>query len=959
MRPLHGASFWRSQNLSVYLLLWLTVGLTSALAQTNTASIGGQVADPAHKPVANAQVLITNTDLNTKRTVAADAAGSYRAPGLIPGAYTVEATAPNLKTRRPARVTLGLGSAVRVDLALTIPSVSQRTTVSGRAPTQEGNTVAPPVNKDEASVSNFFTGNTVTYLPNRDRDFTQFAQLGGGVTEDSTENGLVVAGQRSTAMVTQVDGVSFNDPLHGGRRGAADGAFLLPQTVVREFQIVRSGATADVNGTNAGLVNVATKEGSNHLRAEAFITSRPTWATSSDAFGNHLDNRQTTFGGSLGGPIRKDKLFYYAGFEQDLLQAPYFTMFASQGSSASLPASLLALQGQVIQRNTPSALSLRADANLDHANALSLLLAMNRVSASNVGIGSSRSLATASDSDSLTGHSVWSKASLTTLLNERTVNQLLASWSGDHRNFAPNSTAPEIDINGVGTLGGDSLGPHLYTSQQFQLLNTVTISRGSKLFSLGGNFGYDPAYELQEANLNGRFDYNSLAAYEGNNPRRYQQTFVTGNTKYQGSLDTLGLFADTKLPLAKKLTLTAGLRWDGQWNPQPTHPNAAIAQTQHIPDDLTQFQPRLGLAWTPLAKTTVRISSGLYTAPTPATLFHRVNSDNGTQTIVADSYFDPQILPLAASTMKAFVAPPSGLTTPEALVFGVDPAFRNPRSLQAAASVEQEFKPGYTVSAGYLRNETWRLERRLDLNLSAPIMNASGLPVFPTTRPNPTIGRLLTETSDAHSSYNGLIFTETSQIGRRSNLTVNYTLSKTRDDDSNTGPFSIDQALDPFNLQLERGESALDVRHILNVSAVFNLPLGLKCNPIFLARSGRPYTPIIGFDTQHDANDWNDRTIINGVTAARNSLRQPALTDLDLRLVKDFTLKGTGHHLDLFMDVFNLGGAGNRNFGPESISLYGNTASPVPSAGQALFAPDGTRIGGPREIQFTARLVAF
>jgi hypothetical protein len=59
------------------------------------------------------------------------------------------------------------------------------------------------------------------------------------------------------------------------------------------------------------------------------------------------------------------------------------------------------------------------------------------------------------------------------------------------------------------------------------------------------------------------------------------------------------------------------------------------------------------------------------------------------------------------------------------------------------------------------------------------------------------------------------------------------------------------------------------------------------------------------------------------------------------------------------MDVFNLTGAGNRNFGPQSVSFFGNAASPVPSAGQALYAPDGTRIGGPREIQFTARLVAF
>jgi hypothetical protein len=931
----------------------------SAAAQSNTGSIAGQALDPKHHAVSGATIIIINTDLNTTRTLEADSMGAFRAAGLMPGAYTVEATAKGLKTRRPARVTLGLGSSVQVELALAIPSVRQGANVSARGRTSEGNTLAPPVNKEEASVSSFFTGNTVTYLPNRDRDFTQFGQLGGGMVEDTSENGLVVAGQRSTAVVTQVDGVSFNDPLHGGRRGASDGTFLLPQTTVREFQIVRSGVTAEVDGTNAGLINVATKEGANHMRSEAFYTVRPTWATSADAFGHGLDNRQNTFGGSVGGPIRKDKLFYYAGIEQDLLQAPYYTQFAPQAAAVTLPASFSALQGEVIQRNTPTAISLRGDANVSPSNTLNLQLAANRVRGSNIGDGSSRSLATASHAEALSGQSLWSKAALTTLLTPRSVNQALVSWSGDHRNLTPNSFAPEIDIDGVGTLGGDALGPHLYTSQQLQLADTVTITRGSKALAFGGNFGYDPAYEQQQANLNGRFDFNSLAAYVADTPRRFQQTFLTGNTQYQGAIRSLGLFADAKLPLGKHATLTAGLRWDAQWNPQPPQPNSAIVQTQRIPNDLRQWQPRIGLSYMLSLKTTVRISSGLFDAPTPATLFHRVFADNGTHTIVADSYFDPQILPLIAPSLSAFSTPPVHLTTPQALVFGIDPGFRNPRSIQAAGTIERELHPGYTVSAGYLHSATWRLERRLDLNLSAPVSGANGLPVFPTTRPNPSIGRLLTVEPDAHSSYSGLLLSSSSQIGRRSSLNINYTLSQTRDDDSNIGPYAIDAALDPFNLQLERGFSALDVRQVLNVSAIFNLPLGLKLNPLFLARSGRPYTPIIGFDTQHDANDWNDRALIDGTTAARNSLRQPALTDADLRIVKDFTLKGVGHHLDLFMDVFNLYGAGNRNFGAESVGLYGKAASPVPSAGQALFAPDSTRIGGPREIQFTARLVGF
>lgn len=935
--------------------------LTAAplLAQTNTGTIAGHVADPKGLPIAGASVIVKNTDLTATRTTVSDAHGDFRVTGLVPGALTVEAKGQGMATRRPVRVTLGLGSTVQVTLALSVAPVAQKTTVTARRDTAEGNTVAPPVNKEEASVSNFFAGQTVTYLPNRDRDYAQFGQLGAGITEDADADGVVVAGQRVTGIVTQVDGVSFNDPLEGGRRGASDGTFFLPQTVVREFQIVRSGVTADVGGTNAGLINVATKEGSNRVRGESFLTTRPGWATSADAFGHQMDNRQNTFGLSYGGAIRHDKLFWYAGFEQDFLYAPSYLQFEPQASGTLVPASFAALQGPILQKNSPGAISVRLDELASEKNTLNLLVVMNRIRGSNIGDGFTRTIASIDHTDSLSGQSLWSKGSVATVVNGRSLNQFVVSYSGDHRNITPNSTAPEQVVNGFGTFGGDGLGPHLYTSDQLQLADTFSVTRGGASLDLGGAFAYDPSYEQQEANLHGRYDYNSLANYLANAPRRFQQTFVTGNTRYTGSIRTIQLFANAKAPLSKNLTLTAGLRWDEQFNPAPSAPNPAITQTRTIPIDLTQFQPRLGLAWTPASKTTVRLSGGLYDAPTPGTIFHRVSADNGLETIVADSYFDPQILTLAAGTPHSLAGVPAGLTTPQALVVGIDPAFRNPRSMQLAGTVEQQIKPHLALSAGYLHDETWRLQHRLDENLSPPTTTANSLPIFPLTRPNPSVGRLLVNESSAHSNYDGLLVSAVSQIGARSSLTVNYTLSETHDDDSGSSPYGIDDALNPFNLKLERADSAQDVRQALNVAGIFNLPLGLKANPIFLAHSGRPYTPIIGFDTQHDANDWNDRALISGVTAGRDSMRQPAFTDVDLRFVKDFTLKGQGRHLDLFMDVFNLIGTGNRDFGADGVSLYGNGANPVASAGQALFAPDGTRVGGPREIQFTARLVGF
>jgi hypothetical protein len=215
------------------------------------------------------------------------------------------------------------------------------------------------------------------------------------------------------------------------------------------------------------------------------------------------------------------------------------------------------------------------------------------------------------------------------------------------------------------------------------------------------------------------------------------------------------------------------------------------------------------------------------------------------------------------------------------------------------------------------------------------------------------------EQSTSHSSYSGGYLSLNAPLSRRTTLLANYTLSRIRDDASGGGPYSSVTAINPFNLRTERAYSSLDQRQTLNVNAIFNLPAGFKLNPLFVAHSGLPYTPIVGFDSQNDANDWNDRTILNGAVQPRNIYRQPDFANLDLRVVKDFTLKGEGHHLDLFMDVFNLTGARNLRFDSQGTSSFGNAGSPVYSAGMPLFAPGVTQLGGPREIQFTMRLVGF
>ena len=926
--------------------------LPEAFAQlaTNSAAISGTVVDPQGHPVTNATVVVQNTDWSLKRSSVTGADGTFTQASLPAGTYEVQASAPGLSLNgKPQRIPLNSGARARLTLRLRISAKRENVTVTGSGPTAEGNTLPPSIDKDEPVESNVVAGLNVTYLPVRDRDLLQFGQLAAATTLDG-QNGLVVDGQRPQYTRAIVDGADFTDVIRGGAAGG-ETALAFPQTAVRDFQVIEAGGAADIGDTDGGLIKVSTKSGTNKFRGEGFYIGRPSGLTSNDAFGHTLYNSQNQFGGSVGGPIVRNRIFYYLGGEQDYLNNPAWTQFQPQPAGTALPASLASLQTQTVGKSAPTLLFGKLDVILPRNYTLDLQTNYSRIDMSNAGYGSTRVDSAPSFGEQLEGHTTWARANLTGVYGQNVVNQALLQWSADHRDVSPFSGASQINIDGFGTLGGNASDPFSYAAHRQQLSDDLALSRGRLVLHAGADYAYAPVRMQREADLDGLFTFASLDDYLARVPTRFQQTFVTGDSLFRGTIQTFGFYATVKEQLAQKLSITAGLRWDGQWNPSDA--------STRVPNDLRQFQPRLGLAWSASPRTTVRASAGLYDAFSPAMLFQRAFTDSGENTVTVDSYLDPALLALVISPqLHPLSAPPSGLSTTNAQVFRIDDSFRNPRSFQTSASVEREVAKDASFSVGYLRQSTWALPLWVDTNLFAPTFDAFGLPVFPAVRPDATLGQVLTEKSAAHSSYDAMTVRFKMQLPKRSNLSANYTLARSRDDEAGFDPFSPIMTLDPFDPSLDAAPSNFDVRHTLNVSAVFNLPFGLKCNPVLLARSGAPYTPVVGVDLQNDGNDWNDRPVWNGKIADRNQFRQPAFVNLDLRFVKDFTLPGEGHHLDLFLDVFNLTHASNRNFGPMSLSEFG-PGTPFAAAGMPLYAPDSTQFGGPRQVQFTARVVAF
>ncbi len=935
-------------------LLVLMIGICApAAAQSGSgvSAIEGTVTDPNNQPIAGAFVSILSTDTGYDRSVVTDARGRYFASSMPVGTYFVQAVSPGFARTVRDAVRLTVGVTETINFGLKIANVTETVTVSAEA---------LRLDKDETATSTVIGARAVSDLPIRGRDFTEFVQLSPAITQESDRNGLVISGQRSINSNIAIDGTDFNDALQGNQRGGNDAVFFFPQAAILEFQVIRSGANAEVGRTNSGFVNVVTKSGSNAVHGEGFYYGREKSLTSPDAFDRTLNNKQSQFGSSLGGPVKHDRAFFFVAAEQSLLQIPYVVQFDKQAAGVTVPTALLAQQGEQMANNNPTAVFARTDVVLGSTGLLNVQGTYTHLRGQNFNFDSLQLNQAVTTNFTRKSASKSVKTGLTSMFGPGLLNEVRGQMATDPREEIPNVRTAAIVITGFGNLGGDSGRPRAFDSTRYELSDSLTATAGSHRIRVGFDWNVNDVQQMREDNVQGRYDYKSLGDYVAGNISRYRQTVLTfnpDNAFFKGRQREIATYAQDKISLGPDITATVGVRWEGQWNPQPTNPNPAIPETAFIPNDLKQWQPRGGLSWdvNGSGRTVVRISGGLYDARTPATLFQRVFTDNGITTIAVDSKFDPSVLS-ALTFPNPLTSVPAGLKVAAPRVFGFDPNFKNPRSTQGSATLERLLGQNFAASVSYIHGSTKNLQRRLDRNLFTPTIDATGMPIFPSTRPNPTIGALSINESTARSEYDAMAVSLTRHLANRFELQANYTLARNMDDDSNEHLFRRETALNPFDLGAEWAYSKNDVRHNVNFNGLVSIPGGFTAGAILFARTGVPYTPIIGFDTQNDANDENDRAIVNGHVVKRNSSRQPSFFNLDVRLLKSLRPAGA-RQVDLLVEAFNVTRARNLTFGPDAVSSFGTAAQPVATAGQPLFAPSTARFGGPRQVQFGMRVV--
>src|SRR6267143_418256 len=293
-------------SLCLFALVMLA-STTLSQTQITTGTIQGTVTDANGAIVPGATVEIKNLDTNFSRTLTSDDGGRFVALAMPPGRYTVTVTKQGFGTTVAENVDLTVGQALTLPVSLKVSGVEERVTIT-----------APTVDTVKTESSTTINENAVSNTPILGRKFEDLLTLTPGVSISQGPDGdeINFAGQRGVFNNVSFDGGDYNNGFFGEQLGGQRAAIDIPLDAVKEFQVVATGATAEFGRTAGGIINVIPKSGTNNTHGSIFYFQRLEALTSKTSVGQKLDGfRREQFGGTLGGPIKKDKAFYFLAFE--------------------------------------------------------------------------------------------------------------------------------------------------------------------------------------------------------------------------------------------------------------------------------------------------------------------------------------------------------------------------------------------------------------------------------------------------------------------------------------------------------------------------------------------------------------------------------------------------------------------------------------------------------------------
>src|SRR5204862_3030237 len=299
-----------AKGVSISLLVVLAAAAAAfSQAQITTGTIQGTVTDVNGAVVPAANVEIKNLDTNLAGNLSTDEGGGFVALALSPGKYSVTVSKQGFATAVAESLDLTVGQALNLPVAMKVSGVAERVTI----------TATPTVDTIKTESSTTLSETAVSTTPILGRKFEDLLTLTPGVSVVQGPDGdeITFAGQRGVFNNVSLDGGDYNNGFFGEQLGGQRAAIDIPLDAVKEFQVVASGANAEFGRTAGGVVNVITKSGTNDVHGSGFEYFRTEALTAATSDGKPLqDFRRNQFGGTMGGPIVKDKMFIFGAFEQ-------------------------------------------------------------------------------------------------------------------------------------------------------------------------------------------------------------------------------------------------------------------------------------------------------------------------------------------------------------------------------------------------------------------------------------------------------------------------------------------------------------------------------------------------------------------------------------------------------------------------------------------------------------------
>jgi hypothetical protein len=971
----HRSRVW-VHALTAMLVVFGLAGAAFAQTDVTTSRISGTVEGSDGGPLPGVTIEASNTETGLVQVAVTDEQGFFRVLNLPTGVYNVTASLDGFATATAADVRLLLGSTPTINFTLQSSTVSETITVTADE--------LPVVEVTNTQVGTTIQQEQIENIPSSGRDFKQLVLLTPESRLDSERGNLSLSGERGINTSITVDGVDYNNAFFGGAVGGAEGRapLSISQESIKEFSVVTNGASVEYGRSGGGFVNIITKSGTNNLHGSVFyfdqpeslISDFPTVGTTPGREPNNQEKQQ--FGGSLGGSIIKDKLFYFLSYDnQDKSETVPIV-------SSNLPANVFARWPQLsspseyVQTQDGSVAFARLDYQMNPAHRF--MIRTNVIDYE--GINGTSSAATRTESfngveelDTKAYVGSYSGQWGANLLNDLNLNFIDENTPRNDKGL----NLPEIQVGGS-RYGEVAFLPIQTTNERKAFADTLTYLRDRHVFKAGVEYNETSVDQVFRGNWRGVFIFANNDELIAGRWREYRQFGgLNGRSSSEGgaaafSQKETALFVQDQWFVAANLTLTAGVRVetldnpnDPILNPNDPGPNGTLRLTGEIPDSENQISPRVGLSWAPDEKTAVRFSVGRYWSRTPALLWAQPFTSNGIQAAQL-TLTCPQANGVCTGPPTSALAPGwgpawnpvgvervnfglvGGASAPPD-VFTVDPDFENPYTDRVTVGAEREILPLFSMGIDLTYAEGNQLQRLSDINrVLDGTTSANGLPHYGSTRRFTAYNRIVTDLSDAESEYKAATLTLQRRYSRNYSLYGAVTWSEDRDHDSNERNFAGVQMEDVNNIDLNWGPSNRDQEWKVVLNGVWDTPLwGIGLSGAFRFATGSPFTPTANSDINGDGNSGTDRPTVNGVHLGRNSERFPDFYTFDLRLSKKLNL-GPGA-IALFAECFNCTNQKNTGISTNN-QIFGTGPAP-----RATFGQEDLFVGIPRTFQLGLR----